>query len=239
MKSALIKNIPTLKKFDGKTFKHTLTDKKIIKLLKYNDNNVPEPVIDSISNSLNKIENYSSFVGGYKIFDVNQVEIEKDKIIVDKHILNTQKIISFGLKKSETISIIVGTIGETISEYLTELMENGDSLEAYIADLIASEMVENWIDSIEGELKKYCSQFGMKTTNRYSPGYCGWDVGDQHKLFSLLPDSFCGIKLTDSSLMLPIKSVSAIVGIGMNVEKVDYQCSICDTDFCYKRIENE
>jgi hypothetical protein len=79
----------------------------------------------------------------------------------------------------------------------------------------------------------------MKITNRYSPGYCGWDVSDQHKLFSLLPNNFCGIKLTENALMIPIKSVSAVIGIGKNVERKDYQCSICEIEFCYKRGKNE
>ncbi|MCK7538940.1 MAG: hypothetical protein MZV63_52410 [Marinilabiliales bacterium] len=45
-------------------------------------------------------------------------------------------------------------------------------------------------------------------TNRFSPGYCGWDVAEQHKLFSFFKDNFCGITLTESALMNPVKSVS-------------------------------
>jgi hypothetical protein len=35
--------------------------------------------------------------------------------------------------------------------------------------------------------------------------------------------------------MIPIKSVSAIVGLGNDVIKEDYNCELCDIDFCYKR----
>jgi hypothetical protein len=52
-------------------------------------------------------------------------------------------------------------------------------------------------------------------------------VSDQHDLFSLLPEDFCGIRLTESAMMVPVKSVSGIIGIGPGVERVDYQCKNC------------
>ncbi len=114
-------------------------------------------------------------------------------------------------------------------------MNDGDMLKGYIIDIAASELVEKTTDLLESELLKIVSRKNFGVTNRYSPGYCGWNVNDQHKLFSFLPDNFCGVSLTDSALMLPIKSISAVIGIGANSEKEDYQCSLCDTDFCYKR----
>ena len=76
---------------------------------------------------------------------------------------------------------------------------------------------------------------GKKITNRYSPGYCGWDVAEQHKLFQLIPDNFCGVRLNESSLMNPEKSVSGIIGIGENVKYNPYTCRICDMKDCIYR----
>ena len=49
---------------------------------------------------------------------------------------------------------------------------------------------------------------------------------------------FCGVTVNDTSMMKPIKSVSAVVGVGKSVEKKNYECSICEIDFCYKRERN-
>ena len=46
----------------------------------------------------------------------------------------------------------------------------------------------------------------------------------------------CGVRLTDSSLMVPIKSVSGIIGIGEKVRKLDYTCGLCDSKKCFKRL---
>ncbi|MCC8144566.1 MAG: hypothetical protein LUD02_05030 [Tannerellaceae bacterium] len=84
-------------------------------------------------------------------------------------------------------------------------------------------------------LEEENKQVGYSLTNPYSPGYCSWPVSDQHTLFSFLPAGFCGITLTGSSLMLPIKSVSAIVGVGEQIQRVPYGCSQCNMKDCYKR----
>jgi hypothetical protein len=81
---------------------------------------------------------------------------------------------------------------------------------------------------------------GMKITNRYSPGYCGWDVSEQHKLFRLIPDNFCGIRLTESALMDPVKSNSGIIGIGESVKMNPYTCSLCDLKECaYRKVREK
>ncbi|MBN2684192.1 MAG: hypothetical protein JXR40_02835, partial [Pontiellaceae bacterium] len=79
---------------------------------------------------------------------------------------------------------------------------------------------------------------GLGVTNRFSPGYCGWEVKEQHALFRLLPEKFCGVQLQDSAFMQPRKSISAIIGIGKGLEQADYVCEICDSAHCVYREKN-
>jgi cobalamin-dependent methionine synthase I len=72
-------------------------------------------------------------------------------------------------------------------------------------------------------------------TNRYSPGYCDWPVKDQQKLFSFFPEKFCGIRLSESSLMYPIKSLSGMIGIGSLVSYQLYPCDSCKDENCQYR----
>ena len=76
----------------------------------------------------------------------------------------------------------------------------------YIADSLGSIIAEKTADCMEVAFE-YILEKNWKHTNRYSPGYCGWRFGTT-KLFPLFPIAApCGIRLTDSSLMVPIKSV--------------------------------
>jgi hypothetical protein len=86
---------------------------------------------------------------------------------------------------------------------------------------------------LEADIRK----LGQTLTNRYSPGYCQWPVTDQRKLFRLFKGSPCGVILTDSALMNPIKSISGLIGVGANVQYREYQCDLCNIKKClYQKI---
>ena len=45
----------------------------------------------------------------------------------------------------------------------------------------------------------------------YSPGYCGWHISGQRKLFDYLRPDAIGISLNTSCMMNPLKSVSGVL----------------------------
>lgn len=146
------------------------------------------------------------------------------------------KIISRQLSGSQRYVFFVATAG-TDFETLRKTTENsGDMVRAFIIDSIGSVIAEKTADRMEEALDGLLAPAGWKHTNRFSPGYCGWHVCGQHDLFALFPDGRpCGVTLTSSSLMIPIKSVSGVIGIGENVRHLDYTCGLCDYKQCYKR----
>jgi hypothetical protein len=148
------------------------------------------------------------------------------------------KIVFGQLKKAESIAVFLSTAGEEIGIRTREAMSHGDPLTGYIYDMIGSIVADSAAEMMQNELEKSVMQSGRKITNRYSPGYCGWDVSEQHKLFRLVPDNFCRIRLTDSALMDPVKSISGIIGIGEKVRFNPYRCSLCDMKNCAYREVN-
>ena len=119
--------------------------------------------------------------------------------------------------------------------YLQRLKQEGDMVRVFIADSLGSVIAEKTADQMERHLQESIDKLGWHHTNRFSPGYCGWHVSQQQLLFPLFNGHTCGIRLTDSSLMLPIKSVSGIIGLGKEVRRLDYTCGLCDFKQCYKR----
>jgi len=210
----------------------------ITRALGYKNNSVPQPVIHSIEEILAVLSGYLKISAGFRIVNSFEISTNKDSFAIENISFNSGSIITKQLTKSTSLAIFTATAGPLLEQWSKELLKGKDILKGFIIDAIGSEVVESAADLLEIKLQNVIEKIGLKSTNRYSPGYCGWKVQEQHKLFSLLPKSFCGITLTDSALMIPIKSVSGIIGLGNQVKKIDYQCSICDLETCFKRKVN-
>ena len=139
------------------------------------------------------------------------------------------------LRGSEAYALFVCTAGIDYEAYQQRLKTEGDMVRVFIADALGSVIAEKCADEMENSLQLSIDKLGWKHTNRFSPGYCGWHVSEQQKLFPLFDGHTCGITLTESSLMVPIKSVSGIIGLGREVRKLDYTCGLCTFEKCYKR----
>ena len=144
----------------------------------------------------------------------------------------TGKIIPRLLGNSEEYAFFVLTAGAGPESLARKLISEGHFLSGYIVDLIGSMVVESIADQVHRHIMNSCAREGMKVTNRYSPGHCTWDVHEQQKLFSLFPAGYCGIILSESSLMHPIKSVSGVIGIGRKAEFREDMCSFCSMKDC-------
>jgi len=139
------------------------------------------------------------------------------------------------LRGSEAFALFICTSGLEFETYQHRLKEQSDMVRVFIADALGSVIAEKCADQMEKALQESIDKLGWKHTNRFSPGYCGWHVSQQQLLFPLFQGHTCGVKLTDSSLMIPIKSVSGIIGLGEKVRKLEYTCGLCDFKQCYKR----
>jgi len=145
------------------------------------------------------------------------------------------KIILRQLRGSEAYAFFICTSGVEFEAYQQRLMKEGDMVRVFIADALGSVIAEKTADLMEQYLQESIDKLGWLHTNRFSPGYCGWHVSQQQLLFPLFEGHTCGVRLTDSSLMVPIKSVSGIIGLGKEVRRLDYTCGLCDFKQCYKR----
>lgn len=213
----------------------SISKDELIRSLSYSADNLPDTIEASINKTMELIRAHYFPVGGFLILPKDKIRIEPDCFYIDDICINSNNIISRYFRNVETFAILVATIGNDLEILSGKLLNEGDSLNGFIVDVAASALVEKTMDIVENKLADKISSSKLGVTNRYSPGYCGWDVNDQHKLFSFLPAIFCGISLNDSAMMFPVKSVSAIVGIGKDAKREEYACEICDIDFCYKK----
>jgi len=204
-------------------------------LMGFDDGIAPELFSDYINEVIEFAKGINNISGYYQIYDNVDFNTEDKITRISKIEFRTGKIVTNMLKKANSIAVFVCTAGFELEGYSKNQMQIGNMPEGYIADLLGSTIVEAAMDKIQQKLAEQLIAEGLNITNRYSPGYCSWNVSEQQKLFQLIPQNICGISLSDSSLMQPIKSVSGFIGIGTEVKFNNYTCNICDSQQCIYR----
>lgn len=222
--------------FDIPYNKLTVNIKSIERALGYNSGSIQDNFEDILNKLILEAQCHLEIKGGFNLV-FNNVSVEnKNKHIIDNIEFNTGSIITKQLKNIEGSVLFACTLGEQYDDWCRSFDDQNDIFSRYFADAIGSEIVEAAVDWLEVKINIEAEKLGLRCTNRFSPGYCEWNVSDQHKLFSFFPNNFCGIAINDSALMTPIKSISGIIGLGKNVNKKAYNCNICSMENCYLRV---
>ena len=220
------------------SFHELAIDRSIVERdLGYRKGPTPEIVRQLIDEILPEVPLRLTIQCGYRILPQDLVSFTNEGILCGDVQISTGPIIANQLKKSKTVALFVSTAGPLLEQWSRQLMADGDMMKGFLVDAVGSEVADRASEWLEKHLAEHVDPRGWAVTNRYSPGYCDWPVTDQQKLFSFLPPLFCGISLTPSSLMIPIKSLSGIIGLGPDVQRGAYQCSICDLKDCFRRMD--
>ena len=100
---------------------------------------------------------------------------------------------------------------------------------AYLLDVCASQAVEDAADDLEQKLREKILGSGKYLTNRFSPGYGDYPIALQRMLLECLnAGRAIGLTLTPSCLMVPRKSITAVMGISDKPKPDVYgNCSNC------------
>jgi len=151
------------------------------------------------------------------------------------------RIFGFG----DDLAIFIVTLGESVSREISDHFNNKDLALASMLDSAASEAAEMAAANIESHYRSYLKRIGRLDVStgimRFSPGYCGWHIGAQKKLFDFLKPHQIGVALNDSLLMQPLKSISGVIVSGrkeiFNIDDSFSFCADCITHSCQDRIK--
>ncbi len=148
-----------------------------------------------------------------------------DRVIIDGMML-TSRVLRVNLEKAHRVFPFVATCGIELEEWSVSI---DDMLERYWADVIKEMALRVALKHLNEHL---IDHFQPGKISRMNPGSLpDWPLPEQQQLFALLgggPASI-GIKLTDSFLMIPIKSVS---GIWFPTEESFESCRLCPREKC-------
>ena len=132
------------------------------------------------------------------------------------------------LKCSPELIFYLITIGDKLEKRMREL--SGDILQAFILDRIGTYALELSTEYLEKLVKK---EKNYQKISKFSPGSTRfWNIEEQKVIFEILESEKIGVRLTDSYLMIPQKSVSGLMGL---TRQEFYECQICKKECDYRR----
>ena len=163
------------------------------------------------------------------LYKVSYIEKKLDNGVV----IEGRRLISDVLRKNldqvERVFPFVITIGNKLGESMDACE---DILEKFYLDAIGNVALNQVRLALKDHLKQ---KYAIKKTAFMAPGSLpNWPIEQQKPLFKLLGDvpGSIGVKLTESLLMVPAKSVS---GIYFPTETSFFSCQLCPRERCDSR----
>jgi len=208
-----------------------ITPSEVIKYMSPGEMTDKEYFTGFAATGLDKIKDENVYFG----YTVIPASLDAPLLSIDNTIFNVGDDISLMLRSVERTVVFVCTVSPELNRSLTQYSFSGNYLEAYMMDIIGTVIIEKTLKKLHEEIKNHSGS--EKITNTISPGNCGWSVEEQRKLLNLLPDGFLNVKLNDSGMMDPVKSLSGIIGIGSAVIHKQTECRYCKSRNCPYRKE--
>lgn len=122
--------------------------------------------------------------------------------------------LSKNLKDCERVILFAATLGAG-PDLLARRYGRLEMSRAVVLQAASAAMIEAWCDRKNEELKEEALRQGEFLRPRFSPGYGDFSLEYQKILTKVLETGkTVGVTLTDSLLMVPSKSVTAVIGAG-------------------------
>lgn len=149
--------------------------------------------------------------------------------------LKGNSIVQF-LRRSPQCYLMAVTLGIEVDRRIHRYQVK-EMTRAVILDACASVGVEAICQEVQEELRALAAKEGQCITSRFSPGYGDFPLEIQGEFLRLLNGQKIGLTVTSHHLLIPRKSVTAIIGGGPQpMEQGDHPCDSClGKDHCEKK----
>ncbi len=145
------------------------------------------------------------------------------------------------LKGCERAVLLAATIGRA-ADLMIHKYSVSNMAKAAVAQAAGAACIESYVDEVERAVRKEAKERGLYLRPRFSPGYGDFALDHQKDIFEMLEcGKRIGVVLTEGNLMMPSKSVTAVIGLTAK-ERESCQmekCSLCMKTDCEFRQEGE
>jgi len=205
--------------------------------MRYGKNKPDDQIQEIIDNCEKELLNSITPAYYYSIFNINH---EPNKVTLENCDLSLiGEDISNHLKDCNKAILFCATLSHG-PDKLIRINQVRDMTKSIIIDALASAAIEQICDLIQEEIKERFPS--LYQTWRFSPGYGDLPLDIQKEFINVLSATKrAGISSTNTNMLIPSKSVTAIIGLSENIiPKQKRGCQVCSLrETCVYRLKGE
>ncbi len=163
------------------------------------------------------------------IYEVAYIDEKNGDTVTIDSVRFTSRVLRINLNEVERVFPYIATCGRELEEIT---VPSGDLMNSYCLDAIKTVVLGSAVTYLGDYVK---SHYALGEMSHMNPGSLeSWPITQQKELFSLFGDveSLIGVRLTDSFVMHPLKSVS---GVYFSTEIRFESCQLCPREKCIGR----
>ncbi len=139
--------------------------------------------------------------------DEEKIQLETGDVFYSKHVANI-------LTDSKEIIIMGSTVGSEISRCISTEITEGEIILGLIMDAMASQLADKGLEWMLWNLAIGLSKENKGVTkHRCSPGNADFPISYQKTIYDLIEMDKLDVTLTQSSILIPEKSVIGVAGV--------------------------
>lgn len=207
--------------------------REAVRYLGYGKNAVDAQTLELIEESFLSLQSAARRKSIYRIFDLSieggedirfgNLELKSKNL--GKNLLGCDKIVLFG-----------ATLGVGVDQLLMRTSKT-DMARTVVLQACAAALLEEYCDACQDVIAEELRAEGRFLRPRFSPGYGDFSIECQPHVIRMLDSAkTIGLTITDSMMMVPSKSVTAVIGAGtLPIQCHRHGCEACGKMDCIYR----
>jgi hypothetical protein len=153
--------------------------------------------------------------------------VQHERLILYNGQMIKNKLLAQHLAAASRIIVMLATIGGALEERVSKIWD-ANMVYALALDGAGSAAVEALANAACQYFEKKAAGEGMQVSIPLSPGMVDWPVSEgQPQIFHLLGEAGAAVHLTPAYIMIPQKSLTMVLGIGVGMKSSSRTCDFC------------